>query len=82
MPAESVVHVSYYDVEPYANFRGKCLPTETEWEYVTFWNSDTGQKLVYPRGNNYHENRANLNREIFPPTETSAIPPGVSPHGC
>jgi formylglycine-generating enzyme len=33
-PRHPVVHIAYEDAEAYANWSGKALPTEAEWEYA------------------------------------------------
>lgn len=46
-----VCGVSWYEAEAYAQFEGKRLPTEAEWEKAASWDVEKGQKLLYPWGN-------------------------------
>ena len=56
-----VVEVSWYGAMAYAEWKGKRLPTEAEWEYAA---RGSLSSLKYPWGNSIDSSRANYSRHV------------------
>jgi iron(II)-dependent oxidoreductase len=77
---QPVTWVSLEDARAYANWAGKRLPHEWEWQYAAQGNDGR----LYPWGNNKDNNKypaPDTSRVMRKPTDVNAYPLGVSPFG-
>ncbi|WP_245815739.1 formylglycine-generating enzyme family protein [Luteimonas chenhongjianii] len=75
-----VTWVSLEDARAYAQWAGKRLPREWEWQYAA--QGHDGRR--YPWGNDWHDSfapRINRGRRLQPPADVDAHPQGASPFG-
>jgi formylglycine-generating enzyme required for sulfatase activity len=70
-----VVYISYEDAQAYANWSGKRLPTEAEWQYA----AQTSDGRLYPWGNTMDSTKCNFRTNKMTPV--NQFPDGSNPFG-
>ncbi|MET0645159.1 MAG: SUMF1/EgtB/PvdO family nonheme iron enzyme [Pyrinomonadaceae bacterium] len=79
-PRKPVMGVSYEDAAAYANWAGKRLPTEQEWEKAASWDPSAKRKRKWPWGDAEDKERANVGTQA--PSEVGQFAGGASAYGA